>query len=244
MAGDIPDSRTIPRLMRIRVFSGRDALADAAADEVEAWLRVVTGPRVIGLSGGTTPRRAYELLAERRIGWSEVEGWLVDERHVPTNHEDSNAGMIRRTLFDRVPAHLHEVPWEEAEEAAASYEHTLHRILPSAPNGRPQPGLVLLGVGDDGHTASLFPDSPVLDELDRDFVAVEVPGRGWRLTATLPLLARARRTLFIVSGSHKASIVAEVLEGDSDLPAARVSRASRDALWMLDAEAASELHGF
>jgi len=230
--------------MRIRVFSGSEALADAAADEVEAWLRVVSGPRQIGLSGGSTPRRAYELLAERRIGWADVEGWMVDERHVPTNHEDSNAGMIRRALFDQVPAVLHEVPWEEAEEAAASYERTLRGLLPAGPNGRPQPGLILLGVGDDGHTASLFPGSPALDELERDFVAVEVPERGWRLTATLPLLARARRTLFLVSGRHKASIVAEVLEGDSDLPAARVSRASRDALWMLDAESASELHGF
>ena len=230
--------------MRIRVFSGSEALAAAAGDEVEAWLRIVTGPRVVGLSGGSTPRRAYELLAERRIGWADVEGWVVDERHVPTNHEDSNAGMIRRTLFDRVPAHLHEVPWDEAEEAAASYERTLREILPAGVNGRPEPGLVLLGVGDDGHTASLFPGSPVLDETDRDFVAVEVPDRGWRLTATLPLLARARRTLFIVSGSHKADIVAEVLEGDSDLPAALVSRASRDALWMLDAEAAAELHDF
>jgi 6-phosphogluconolactonase len=242
--GGVADSRTIHRLMRTRVFNSSEALADAAADEVEAWLRIVTGPRVIGLSGGRTPRRTYELLAERRIGWADVEGWLVDERHVPTNHEDSNAGMIRRALFDTVPAILHEVPWQEAGDAAASYESTLRRVLPTGANGRPQPGLVLLGVGDDGHTASLFPDSPLLDELERDFVAVEVPGRGWRLTATLPLLARARRTLFIASGEHKAGIVAEILEGDSELPAARVSRASRDALWLLDAAAASELQRF
>lgn len=244
MPDALRDSRSIPGLMRIRVFGGAEALADAAADEVEAWLRVMTGPRVIGLSGGSTPRRAYELLAERRIGWADVEAWLVDERHVPTDHEDSNARMIRRTLFDRVPAHLHEVPWDEAAESAAAYEMTLRDILPAGPNGRPQPGLVLLGVGEDGHTASLFPGSPALDELERDFVAVEVPDLGWRLTATLPLLARARRTLIIVSGERKADIVAEVLEGESDLPASRVSRASRDALWLLDAAAASKLHGF
>lgn len=230
--------------MRIRVFAGVETLADAAADEVEAWLRVVTGPRVVGLSGGSTPRRAYELLAERRIGWADVEGWLVDERHVPTDHEDCNARMIRRTLFDRVPATLHEVPWDEPTKAAAAYEITIREILPSAPNGRAQPGLVLLGLGEDGHTASLFPGSPALDELERDFMAVEVPGLGWRLTATLPLLARARRTLFIVSGERKADIVAEVLEGESELPASRVSRASRDALWLLDAAAASKLHEF
>ncbi|MEX1207949.1 MAG: 6-phosphogluconolactonase [Acidimicrobiia bacterium] len=230
--------------MRIRVFNSAEALADAAADEVEAWLRIVDDPRTIGLAGGNTPRRTYELLATRRLGWSEIDGWLTDERHVPRNHEDSNAGMIRRALFDHVPATLHEIPWDEAPDAAVSYESTLRQILPTGPNGRPQPGLVLLGVGDDGHTASLFPGSPALDEVERDFVAIEVPGRGWRFTATVPMLARARRTLFLVSGAAKADIVAEILEGTSDLPAARVSQASRDALWLLDAAAASRLHDY
>jgi 6-phosphogluconolactonase/glucosamine-6-phosphate isomerase/deaminase len=206
--------------MRIRVFNSAEALADAAADEVEGWLRIITGRRTIGLSGGSTPRRTYELLAERRMGWADVEGWLTDERHVPPNHEDSNAGMIRRALFDHVPATLHEVPWEEAQGAAVSYENTLRRILPPGANGRPQPGLVLLGV------------------------ATKVDGRGWRFTATIPLLTRARRTLFIASGRRKAEIVAQILEGDADLPAARVSRSSRDALWMLDADAASALQEY
>lgn len=230
--------------MRIRVFNSAEALADAAADEVEAWLRILTGPRTIGLAGGSTPRRTYELLADRRLGWADIDGWLTDERHVPINHEDSNAGMMRRALFDHVPATLHEVPWDEAPDAAATYEATLRQILPAGPTGRPQPGLVLLGVGDDGHTASLFPDSPALDETERDFVATEVDGKGWRFTATIPMLSRARRTLFLVSGAHKAEIVAEILEGNSDLPAARVSRVSRDAMWMLDAAAASRLHDY
>jgi 6-phosphogluconolactonase len=230
--------------MRIRVFNSAEALADAAADEVEAWLRIVADPRTIGLAGGNTPRRTYELLATRRLGWSDIDGWLTDERHVPRNHEASNAGMIRRALFDHVPATLHEIPWDEAPDAAASYESTLRQVLPTGPNGRPQPGLVLLGVGDDGHTASLFPGSPALDEVERDFVAIEVPGQGWRFTATVPMLARARRTLFLVSGAAKADIVAEILEGTSELPAARVSRASRDAMWLLDAAAASRLHDY
>lgn len=228
--------------MRIRVFNSAEALADAAADEVEAWLRMVPEPRTIGLAGGTTPRRTYELLATRRLGWADIDGWLTDERHVPRNHEDSNAGMIRRALFDHVPAALHEVPWDEALDAAASYETTLRQILPVGPNGRAQPGLVLLGIGEDGHTASLFPGSPALNELARDFIAVDVPGLGWRFTATIPMLTRARRTLFLVSGPAKAEVVADILEGNSDLPAARVSQASRDAVWMLDADAASRLH--
>jgi 6-phosphogluconolactonase len=234
----------MPSLMRIRVFNSAEALADAAADEVEAWLRIVTGPRTIGLAGGSTPRRTYELLATRRLGWAEIDGWLTDERHVPRNHDDSNAGMMRRALFDHVPATLHEIPWDEAPDAAATYEATLRGILPTGSDGRPQPGLVLLGVGDDGHTASLFPDSPALEETERDFIATEVEGRGWRFTATIPMLARARRTLFLVSGEHKAGIVGEILEGSSDLPAARVSQVTRDAVWMLDAAAASRLHDY
>ena len=230
--------------MRIRVFSSSEGLADAVADEVEGWLRILTGPRTIGLAGGSTPRRAYELLAERRLGWADIHGWLTDERHVPRNHEDSNARMMRRALFDHVPAILHEIPWDEAPDAAATYESTLRQILPAGPDGRPQPGLVLLGVGDDGHTASLFPDSPALEETERDFVATDVEGKGWRFTATIPMLARARRTLFLVSGEHKAGIVAEILEGSSDLPAALVSEVSRDAMWMLDAAAASRLRDY
>ena len=150
--------------------------------------------------------------------------------------------MARRALFDHVPATLLEVPWiEDPMAAAAEYEGNLGEVLESSSKGL-KPGLVLLGVGEDGHTASLFPGTEAVTVTDRDFVANWVPGLGsWRLTATLPLLTRARRTMFLVSGEHKAHIVAEVLEGDGDHPAAAVSRQSRDAVWLLDRGAASLL---
>jgi 6-phosphogluconolactonase len=107
-----------------------------------------------------------------------------------------------------------------------------------------QPGLVVLGVGEDGHTASLFPGTAALEETRRGYVANWVPHlASWRLTATLPLLIAARRVMFLVSGAYKADIVAEALEGRSDLPAAVISRESRDAVWLLDRDAAARLGG-
>lgn len=227
--------------MTVRIHASPDALADAVADEVEGWLALPDPIRTIGLAGGSTPRAAYEQLRQRSIAWREVHAWMTDERHVPVDDEESNAGMVRRALFDHVAATLHEVPWRErATDAADAYAEELAGFLPPGPGG-PQPGLVLLGVGEDGHTASLFPGGTALEDAEHDYVAVEVPGRGWRLTATLGLLARARRTIFIVSGSHKAEVVAAVIGGDTDLPAAIVARHSRDPVWLLDRDAAGLL---
>jgi 6-phosphogluconolactonase len=228
--------------MRIRVFSDADNLATAAADEVAAWSRLDLAVTTIGLAGGSTPRLAYERLRHRRMPWNRIHAWVTDERPVPPSHSDSNTGMIRRILFDHVPAGFHPVPYsEDAAAAASEYEATLAGFLPQGSGGL-QPGLVVLGVGEDGHTASLFPGTAALEETRRGFVANWVPQQSaWRLTATLPLLTAARRTVFLVSGKRKAAIVAEVLEGDADLPAARVSRESRDAVWLLDRAAASGL---
>ena len=228
--------------MRIRIFDDADRLAEAAAQEIEAWVRLTAPHVTIGLAGGATPRATYERLRHMSLAWSEVSAWMTDERFVPIDDPASNAGMARRALFDHVPAALLEVPWIEDPMAAANrYEKDLQAALEASPNGL-KPGLVLLGVGEDGHTASLFPGTDAVTVTDRDFVANWVPQQeSWRLTATLPLLTRARRTMFLVSGEHKAHIVAEVLEGDGDHPAAAVSRQSRDAVWLLDRDAASLL---
>jgi len=228
--------------VRIRIFDDADRLADAAAQEIEAWVRLTAPEVTIGLAGGATPRATYQRLRHLSLPWSEVSAWMTDERYVPIDDPSSNAGMAKRALFDHVPASLHEVPWiEDPMAAAAQYEKDLHETLDASPNGL-KPGLILLGVGEDGHTASLFPGTDAVTVTDRDFVANWVPQQeSWRLTATLPLLTRARRTMFLVSGEHKAHIVAEVLEGDGDHPAAIVSRQSRDAVWLLDRDAASLL---
>lgn len=230
--------------MRTRVFDDADRLAEAAAAEVESWLRI-QGPGVtVGLAGGTTPRAIYTRLSRVHLPWQGVRGWMTDERHVPPDHPDSNAGMVRRTLFDHVPATLHAVPWlEDPVAAARAYEDTLDGLLEHSDRGL-RPGLVILGVGTDGHTASLFPGSEAMRAADRDYVADFVDTLdAWRLTATVSLLCRARRTLFLVSGAHKAEIVAEILEGDEEHPAAIVSQRSRDAVWLLDRDASSRLSG-
>lgn len=227
--------------MRIRVFSDPATLAEAAAADIASWL-TIDDARTIGLAGGSTPRRTYERLRSLTVPWDRVHAWMTDERHVPVDHPDSNAGMARRALFDHVPATLHVVPQrDDPNEAADEYEASLRRLMPGR-SGRIQPGLVVLGVGEDGHTASLFPGSTALEADERDFVANWVEDtESWRLTATMSLLARARRVLFLVSGAHKADIVAEILEEGSDHPAARVSQATRDPVWLLDHAAASRL---
>ncbi len=227
--------------MRIRVHHDAAAMAEAAADDIAGWL-AVDADQTIGLAGGTTPRLTYELLARRPIQWERVQAWMTDERHVSDDHPDSNAGMARRALFDWVPATLHGVPFEDdPAQSASAYEATLRRVLGRGPVARP--GLIVLGVGVDGHTASLFPGSEALTEASRDFVANWVKASAvWRLTATLPLLARARRTLFLVTGEAKAPVVAEILEGGGrNYPAAVVSHLARDPVWLLDRAAASSL---
>lgn len=230
--------------MQIRIFSDAENLAEAAAADIAGWLSL-PGNSTIGLAGGSTPRATYELLRDASGALAGVDGWMADERFVPIDHPDSNAGMAASALFDHVEATLHACPIEdgaEPDEVAARYEETLADLLPAGSDGRPQPGLVLLGLGADGHTASLFPDTPALTVTDRAFVANWVEATSeWRLTATFGLLARARRTMFLVSGDRKADIVADILDRDADHPATRVANAAKDGVWLLDQAAASKL---
>lgn len=226
--------------MRLEVLPDASDLARAAADEIALWFKDESRT-TIGLAGGSTPRLAYEMLRSRELPWTRVHGWMTDERHVPVGHPDSNAGMARQALLDHVPATLHEVPYcDDAVRAAEQYERVLAGL--SIDSAAPDIGLVLLGLGADGHTASLFPGTEAVDEPTRTFVANWVPDhRTWRLTATVPLLRRAARTLFLVSGAPKAPVVAEILEGSSGLPAAVVSAGSPDPVWMIDRAAAGAL---
>ncbi|HEX5630402.1 MAG TPA: 6-phosphogluconolactonase [Acidimicrobiia bacterium] len=222
--------------MRLLVLEDADALAARAAAIITEHLAAGGD---IGLAGGSTPEAAYRNLVTAAIDWPRVDAWMTDERHVPMDHPDSNSGMARRVLFGGVAARLHPVPWDDnAITAAHRYEDQLAAFLPAGSSG-PEPSLVILGLGTDGHTASLFPDCPQ-PEPDRNYTAIVVPGKGWRLTATYDLLARARHTLFLVCGPHKAEALAAVLDG-APLPATRVSMEARDPLWLVDREAAALL---
>ncbi|GBD85466.1 6-phosphogluconolactonase [bacterium BMS3Abin02] len=223
--------------MQLEVFGDAAMLAEHASSSIAAEIR--GGMSTLGLAGGNTPRATYERLRSQDVPWDEVVAWLPDERWVPPGHPDRNATMASTTLFDHVPATLLEVPWVDGPEQAASlYEEALREVLPST-HGHPSPDLVLLGLGDDGHTASLFPGTTAVHERDRLFVANWVPAKDtWRLTATLPLLWSAKRIIFLVSGAGKARALKKILQGAVLAPAARMLDGAADVVWMVDEEAA------
>jgi 6-phosphogluconolactonase len=235
----------------MRVYADLEDLARAARAELLRRARDLVAERgrfTLALAGGSTPRRLYELLAESDLDWSRVELFFGDERCVPPDHADSNYRMAREALFDpaRVPAQrVHRMRGElEPAAAAAAYEDELRAVLTPARGAVPAIDLVLLGLGDDGHTASLFPGTAALDERERWVVANRVPELdAWRLTMTYPLLNAASVVVFLVAGAAKRAAVERVLtpdvdEGSEAPPAAHVRPASGRLIWLLDAAAA------
>lgn len=235
------------------MFPDPAAVAVAAADQVLAWSREALSRQPwfsIALSGGSTPRLLYQQLTAR-AETGDFSRWQVffgDERSVPADHADSNYRMAREALLDAsgIPAaQIHRLAADRADRdaAAAAYEGLLRRLLP-APGNVPRLDLVLLGMGDDGHTASLFPGTRALEETERLVVANHVPTlRTWRLTFTLPLLAAAHQILFLICGESKRQRLAEAAReprpGAAPLPVQRVEGAP--CAWFLDRAAAADL---
>jgi 6-phosphogluconolactonase len=187
--------------------------ADVAAAALDRFLSI--RPRTIALAGGATPRALYERLATIAYPWAETEVFFGDERCVPADHPDSNVRMATEALLSKVAARVHPMPGETCD--APAYERELEDVF-----GREVPrfDLVLLGVGEDGHTASLFPGDPALNVVDRRVVRVERPDHV-RLTLTLPVLSAAKVALFLVSGASKHDALARLMTNDN-IPAARV----------------------
>jgi 6-phosphogluconolactonase len=234
------------------VAPNADALAQAAAERMTARVRAAGGRIAFCLTGGSSPEPLYELLAGRPYRetwpWDRIHVFLGDDRYVPHQDPLSNFGMVRRLLLDHVPLpsdNIHPIPTGagDVEADARRYEAELHgfygaeRLDPA----RPLFDVVLLGVGDDGHTASLFPGRPELDEWERWVVGVPQAGHAPfipRITLTFPALASTRDMLFLVSGRGKREVVARVLSG-ADLPAAR-ARSDGELVWLLDRDAQGE----
>jgi len=210
------------------------------------------GMFTVALSGGNTPRAMYVLLAGPPyawgVPWDQVHCFWGDERCVSPDDPQSNFGMACRMLLARVPIpkeNLHPVHGEmDPVAAAAEYERELREFFHVGQGELPVFDLVLLGMGEDGHIASLMPHSLALRERERLVVAVDPPGTAMpRVTLTLPVINAARRVVFIVAGPGKAEIVREVLEGPRDpdrFPAQAVQPAG-ELRWMLDSAAASKL---
>jgi 6-phosphogluconolactonase len=200
------------------------------------------------LSGGKTPRPLFRMLARGLPGplpWERVHAFWADERCVPRGHPESNAGQAGALLLERVPIpaeNVHRIRGEDApDRAAASYRRELERCFGSGP---PAFDLVLLGLGADGHTCSLFPGSPALESPRAAEPAVAPEGVRDRVTLTPAGLRGARRIVFLVTGAGKARAAARALEGrgtPSELPSRAVRPAAGEPLWVLDREAAAEL---
>ena len=223
--------------MRIIVSKDPAELADQAASHIAELISYGNRRVSLGLAGGSTPRATYERLRKIEVDWTAVDCWLSDERWVPRDHPDSNSLMARLALLDHVPAVLHDIGWRKKrlpQAAAQEYSATLETVFHEAPD------IVLLGMGEDGHTASLFPGTDALEDTSSGYIANFVPGKGWRLTATLGLLNRARHLVFLVAGTGKAGVLSRVLNGEP-FPSTLVSSGHSDVTWLVDEAAAAEL---
>jgi 6-phosphogluconolactonase len=242
----------------VRRFDDLDALSHAAADDFAAIVRAAVvdrGTCSVALSGGSTPKRLFELFAQAgrdALPWEHLDLWWGDERTVPPDHADSNYRMTREALIEPLglaASHIHRIAGElpDPEASARAYSRELVTALGSPPTF----DLVLLGMGPDGHTASLFPGSPALGETSRWVVANPVTsplvhGTTTRITLTAPAINAARHVRFLVAGADKAAALAQVLEGPHDperYPSQLIAPRDGDLVWLVDAAAAAQLRG-
>jgi len=228
---------------RIEVVKDAHALAARAAEIIAGRIRVARYPFRLLLSGGSTPRATYQLLAEKELDWDCAELFFGDERFVPPDHPDSNYRMVRESLLGTGkvnPRKLLAIPTDGSPQSAADrYDEILRQQYGA---GTLEPGiplfhLTLLGLGDDGHTASLLPGQPVLEERTRWAAAVPQGRSEPRITVTYPALDSSELILFLVSGVAKRDALAQVRGGS--LPAGGI-KPQGEVLWLVDQAAAGE----
>ena len=234
------------------IFTNNQALFEASATHLCAIAtEAITdhGSFHLALAGGSTPEGLYRLLATDEfataIHWEKVHIYFGDERCVAPENSDSNYRMAKESLLQHIPiptTQIHRIEGEiDPTQAAAAYAGVLAQHLPQTNNGALQFDLILLGMGPDGHTASLFPDTDILGETESPVAAVYVDKlQCWRISLTLPLINQARHVMLLVAGAQKADVIRHVwhhIEGANILPVQRVKPAG-ELLWMLDSEAA------
>jgi 6-phosphogluconolactonase len=244
----------LPSQGRLRVADGVDEIsAQAAAAAVEIINRAVAahGRCSVALSGGGTPRRFHRLLSSQfraQVPWAQVHFFWGDERYVPLDHADSNYRMARETLLDHVPcpaSNIHPMPTHlsPAPAAAAAYEQVLREHFGDGVG--PAFDLNILGIGEDGHTASVFAGSPAVDEQERWVVEAHTDARPQsRLTLTLPAISRSTNIYVLVAGAAKAGPLRQALAADSDPrlhPAAGIRSANGTVVWWADSAAAQSM---
>jgi len=234
----------------IEVLADRDALIARALalvrDKMLAAIRQ-RGWCSIALAGGGTPQPLYQALAQESLPWHQIHAFWGDERYVPADSPDSNQRMAREAWLDRVgvpPGNIHPMPTEanDPEADARAYEATLQECFQPAPGEGPRFDFVLLGMGDDGHTASLFPQSEAVQVRDH-WVTVGRKDGNPRLTLTVPVLNQARCVVFLVAGETKTEALQHVFAPDGDEMAypARAIQPSGELWWLLDGAAGAAL---
>lgn len=238
-----------------KILIAQNAIETAAAIFSSSAIDAIArrGRFVTALSGGSTPKKLFERLTaapfREAIDWRNVIFLWGDERSVPPDHPDSNFGMAKWALLDPLSIPSANILRMEAErpnltQAASDYESKLRTLLrESGAEGRID--LILLGMGADGHAASLFPETKALDEKGKWVVANEVPQlKTWRMTLTYPILSAARKVLFLVTGGEKAEVLKKVLNGPTDvikLPSQAVLSKEGETIWLLDEAAGAEI---
>ena len=248
----------MPDRPNVRVLDDLQSIARAAADEFAAVYQQSIkdhGRFTVALSGGSTPKALHAVLVERSkvnpklIEWSRVQIFFGDERHVPPDHPDSNFRMANETLLSKVPIpkeNIQRIHCEnpDATQAAAQYDAELAQVFRLEPSEFPRFDLILLGMGPDGHTASLFPNTAALKDLTKRVVANWVEKfNTWRVTFTRPTINNAASVMLMVSGEDKAAALAEVMDNGSPemYPVKYVKPASGKLIWMVDRAAAKLL---
>ena len=234
---------------RVEIFSDPLVLARHAAEWMTEAALAAHRPFRVSLSGGSTPKTLYGLLASDefrgRFPWPRVSWYWGDERFIPYDHPDSNYRMTREAMLAKAPVppeNIHPIPTDGApEDAARRYERTLQEAYGAATLDpqRPLFDITLLGLGADGHTASLLPGNPVLNERQRWVAAVAKGRPEVRITMTYPVIESSRRVAFLVAGESKARIFGTIRAGNSQVPAARVQPLG-ELFWFVDQAAAGE----
>jgi 6-phosphogluconolactonase len=238
--------------LEIKIVPDAVTLAREAAQEFHRLAEAAVQERgrfAVALSGGNTPRSVYSLLASehKQLPWDRIHVFFGDERHVPPDHPDSNFRMANESFLSKVPIpekNIHRIRAElDVETAVTEYDQQLHDFFRLVDHDWPRFDLIFLGIGEDGHTASLFPGSKALAEASRRVAANWVEKfKTFRITLTFPVLNDASEVVFLVSGGSKARILSEILNpGAQKYPAQSVQPENGKLLWLVDEDAGSLL---
>ena len=234
----------------VEILADKPALVQRSLTLVIERIQAAIADRgmcTIALAGGSTPKPLYEAIATQELPWDKIHVFWGDERYVPADHPDSNEGMARAAWLDKVaiPAdNIHSVPTAEADpaDAAAKHDQELRTFFAVEPGVFPAFDIILLGMGDDGHTASLFPHTEALTVGDRLITVGNKDGNS-RITFTAPFINQARCIIFMVAGANKQEALAHVFaeEDDSSQYPSRLIQPKGELFWLLDKSAGTKL---